>query len=300
MKTKVIMGITVATLCIGSTAFAQQDRTERTPGQDRERTPAIQQQQTTPRGQARPQIEGRRDQQQAGQRLGAGRDIPGEKPEKINRAKKLIGMEIKNHKDEKVGKIDDVVIDLDSGRVAYVVLSTEGIETGRAQQQPGQQTERAGQQPGQEQAQRPGQPGQQSVQARQGQHGEGKLIAAPLGAFVKSSDGESLILHVEKDRLATAQAFSEENLPEMTTGADPVVMSFWQIYVVDPAGAQPGQQQELQQRQQELRERFQQEQRERSQPELRERSQQEQQQQRQQQQPQDRSGTPERRSEPNR
>jgi sporulation protein YlmC with PRC-barrel domain len=296
MKNKVIMGITVAALCMGSTALGQ-----RSPAQDRERTPAIdQQQQTTPRAQARPQTETRRDQQQTerSERLGARREIAGEQPEDINRARKLIDMEIKTHKGEEVGKIHDVVIDLDSGRVAYVVVSLEGVEGAGAQrQQQGQQQQQAQrQQQGQQQAQRPGQQPQQQAQrpgqqqqaqaGQQGQQGEQKLIAVPLGAFVKAPDGDSLVLHIEKERLATARTFSEENLPAMTTATDPVVMSFWQIYIIDPAGAEPGQERDLEQRQQELKERLQQ--------------QQQQQERLRQQQDRPESRTPTRPTEPNR
>jgi sporulation protein YlmC with PRC-barrel domain len=48
-------------------------------------------------------------------------------PERINKARDLIGMQIRNQQDQKLGKVKDVVLDLQSGRVAYVVLSTGGL-----------------------------------------------------------------------------------------------------------------------------------------------------------------------------
>ena len=42
---------------------------------------------------------------------------------KINKASQLVGMTVKNQQGEKLGKIDDVVIDLAGEKVAYCVLS---------------------------------------------------------------------------------------------------------------------------------------------------------------------------------
>lgn len=44
----------------------------------------------------------------------------------FNKASKLTGMAVRNKQNEKIGKISEVVIDLDSGKVAYAVLSTGG------------------------------------------------------------------------------------------------------------------------------------------------------------------------------
>lgn len=46
-----------------------------------------------------------------------------------NKASKIIGMEVKNRENERVGKVKDIVIDVQSGKVAYAVLST-GILSG--------------------------------------------------------------------------------------------------------------------------------------------------------------------------
>jgi sporulation protein YlmC with PRC-barrel domain/osmotically-inducible protein OsmY len=46
---------------------------------------------------------------------------------KTKRATDLIGMEVKNAQNERIGEIKDVVIDMSSGRVAYAVLDPAGI-----------------------------------------------------------------------------------------------------------------------------------------------------------------------------
>jgi hypothetical protein len=43
------------------------------------------------------------------------------------RASKLMGMHVKNQAGEKIGSIEDVVIDVGSGRVAYVALGVGGV-----------------------------------------------------------------------------------------------------------------------------------------------------------------------------
>lgn len=48
-------------------------------------------------------------------------------PTKFNKASALIGMEVRNHQGEKLGDIKDIVIDLDGGKVSYVVMSSGGV-----------------------------------------------------------------------------------------------------------------------------------------------------------------------------
>ena len=43
-----------------------------------------------------------------------------------NKASKLIGMKVKNKQDEDLGKISDLVVDFQSGKIAYAVLSSGG------------------------------------------------------------------------------------------------------------------------------------------------------------------------------
>ena len=45
----------------------------------------------------------------------------------INKASKLMGMSVKNLQDESLGKVDDLAIDPDSGKIAYAVLSVGGF-----------------------------------------------------------------------------------------------------------------------------------------------------------------------------
>lgn len=43
-----------------------------------------------------------------------------------NKASSIIGMQVHNRQDEKLGEIKDVVLDLQSGKVGYLVLATGG------------------------------------------------------------------------------------------------------------------------------------------------------------------------------
>ncbi len=46
---------------------------------------------------------------------------------KINKASKLIGMEVHNAQNERLGRIEDLAIDLPSGKIGYAVLSVGGF-----------------------------------------------------------------------------------------------------------------------------------------------------------------------------
>lgn len=48
-----------------------------------------------------------------------------------NKASKIIGMEVKNRENERVGRVKDIVIDVPSGKVAYAVLSTGFLGSGK-------------------------------------------------------------------------------------------------------------------------------------------------------------------------
>src|SRR5258706_9166781 len=45
----------------------------------------------------------------------------------INKAHNLIGMEVRNRNDERLGEIKDLVVDLQSGKIAYLTLSVGGF-----------------------------------------------------------------------------------------------------------------------------------------------------------------------------
>ncbi|HVR34382.1 MAG TPA: PRC-barrel domain-containing protein [Methylomirabilota bacterium] len=53
--------------------------------------------------------------------------IPAERLGKLERASKLIGMTVKNRQDETLGDVDNILVDLTSGRVVAVVLSSGGF-----------------------------------------------------------------------------------------------------------------------------------------------------------------------------
>ena len=73
-----------------------------------------------------------------------------------------------------MGKIHDIVIDLNADRVAYVVLAT-----------------------------------------KTGVLGPEKLHAVPLRAFQAGSDGKSLTLNADKDKLTRAEGFDKNNWPAL-------------------------------------------------------------------------------------
>lgn len=129
-------------------------------------------------------------------------------PVKINKASSFIGSTVKNQQGERLGKIHDVVLDFNSDRVSYVVLSTSsGILSSE------------------------------------------KLHAVPLRAFQVDSDGTSVTLNSDKDKLTTAESFDKNNWPSMnntTWGAEP----FWKDRqstntqsTIDPTGKQDADQQ---------------------------------------------------------
>jgi sporulation protein YlmC with PRC-barrel domain len=46
---------------------------------------------------------------------------------KLNKARTLLGMDVRNHQNERLGEIEDLVFDLHSGKIAYAVLSVGGF-----------------------------------------------------------------------------------------------------------------------------------------------------------------------------
>src|SRR5688572_21208581 len=46
---------------------------------------------------------------------------------RVEKASDLIGMEVQNYEGEKLGKVDDLAVDLETGRIVQVVLSTGGF-----------------------------------------------------------------------------------------------------------------------------------------------------------------------------
>lgn len=56
----------------------------------------------------------------------SGTPLRGEAGARDLRASKVIGMKVRNAQDESLGKIDDLIVDVHNGRVAYAVLSSGG------------------------------------------------------------------------------------------------------------------------------------------------------------------------------
>jgi len=53
--------------------------------------------------------------------------VHGGQPTKLDKASGLIGVDVKDAQGEKLGEIEDVVIDFNNGNVAYLVMSTGGL-----------------------------------------------------------------------------------------------------------------------------------------------------------------------------
>jgi sporulation protein YlmC with PRC-barrel domain len=109
-------------------------------------------------------------------------------PMKYNKASGLIGMAVKNQNGEHLGHITDVVFDLKSDRVSYVVLTTTSKATLGI---------------------------------------DDKLLAVPLSAFTTSPDEKHLILNADKSKLKSAMGFNGNNWPDVgnpSWGSQP----FWQ------------------------------------------------------------------------
>jgi len=109
-------------------------------------------------------------------------------PTKCNKASTLIGIDVRNQKDEHLGHIKDLVIDLSNDKVSYAVITT-------------------------------------APKAMLGINE--KLLAVPLAALTASSDQKYLILNADKSKVETATGFDKDNWPSVSSpswGAEP----FWQ------------------------------------------------------------------------
>ncbi len=108
----------------------------------------------------------------------------GKAPEEFNKASGLIGMDVDNQQGEHLGHIKDIVIDLNSEKVSYAVLST----------------------------------------APKALPIDEKLLAVPLNAFTLSSDQKHLVLNADKSKVDAAAGFSSKNWPNVgnpSWGAQP-------------------------------------------------------------------------------
>jgi sporulation protein YlmC with PRC-barrel domain len=109
-------------------------------------------------------------------------------PTRVNKASGILGMDVRNQNDERLGRIKDLVIDWKSEGVSYAVIST----------------------------------------ASRGLFGMGgKLLAVPLNALTPNSDQKHLILNADKSKVEAAMGFESANWPSVSNpgwGAEP----FWQ------------------------------------------------------------------------
>jgi len=108
-------------------------------------------------------------------------------PAEYNRASSIVGMEVRNHRDEYLGRIKDVVFDLNTERVSYAVIRAR---TGSW------------------------------LSPRQ------KLLAVPVNALTASADGKHLVLAADKSKVKMAMGFDQNHWPSVESpswGAEP----FW-------------------------------------------------------------------------
>jgi sporulation protein YlmC with PRC-barrel domain len=122
---------------------------------------------------------------QAGQNATIATEAP---PAKYNRASGIIGMSVRNQNDEQLGRVRDVVFDLKTERVAYVVMTESDTGTLGMNE---------------------------------------KLLAVPLAAFTASQDNKYLVLRTDKAKMQAAAGIDRNNWPSATNaswGAEP----FWQ------------------------------------------------------------------------
>jgi len=122
---------------------------------------------------------------QAGQNATIATEAP---PAKYNRASGIIGMSVRNQNDEQLGRVRDVVFDLKTERVAYVVMTESDTGTLGMNE---------------------------------------KLLAVPLAAFAASPDNKYLVLRTDKAKMQAAAGIDRNNWPSATNpswGAEP----FWQ------------------------------------------------------------------------
>jgi sporulation protein YlmC with PRC-barrel domain len=91
------------------------------------------------------------------------------------KASNIIGMEVRNRSDEKLGEVKDVVLDLQTGKIGYVVLGVGGTIFGAGE----------------------------------------KLLAIPPSAFTPSeSHGRLLILDATKGQITDAPGIASTNWPD--------------------------------------------------------------------------------------
>jgi sporulation protein YlmC with PRC-barrel domain len=116
-------------------------------------------------------------------------------PTKFNKTSSIVGMDVRNQNDERLGHIKDLVIDWKTEQVSYAVISTGN---------------------------------KMLLDIKE------KLLAVPLTALTVSSDQKHLVLNADKAKVDAAMGFAADNWPSVSNpswGAEP----FWQKDADKPA-----------------------------------------------------------------
>jgi hypothetical protein len=80
-----------------------------------------------PRAEAQADLDVDRDRTAANRADRLDRDRDRDKVSKMNKATGILGMEVRNKQNEKLGEVKDLVMDINSGKVSYAVLAVGGF-----------------------------------------------------------------------------------------------------------------------------------------------------------------------------
>ncbi len=125
----------------------------------------------------------------------------GRRPQACDRASGIIGMDVQNQQGEHLGHIKDIVLDINTQKVTYVVMT----------------------------------PNSKAMPF------DDKLLAVPLSAFTVSSDQKHLVLNTDKSRVEAATGFTSTNWPVVGTTSWSGQQQFWQQEKAMPENTTPGQ-----------------------------------------------------------
>ena len=107
---------------------------------------------------------------------------------------KIVGMKVKDSSGQEIGVVKDVVLDRNSGCMAYTVLSTGGTSTRVT--------------------------------------GGGKTVAVPWSVYTTTSDPSMMTVRVERDRIYNAPAFDYARIDEYSTSG--YINNVYSYYGVTP------------------------------------------------------------------
>src|SRR5438067_2077880 len=107
---------------------------------------------------------------------------------------KIVGMKVKDSSGQEIGVVKDVVLDRNTGCMAYTVLSTGGTSTRVS--------------------------------------GGGKTVAVPWTVYAATSDPSVMTVRVERDRIYNAPAFDYARIDEYSTPA--YINNVYSYYGVQP------------------------------------------------------------------